>query len=146
VRLGRIEKFLLVWALRNRASATMTFWPYWVSKSGAILSFARCELGLDLPKVVGCLSDHLEKRLYRNLHSSFSRALRRLHERGLIDYLADARELDNQPGVWVGLQKNYSRGPRRGVWGVARRRSAFRLTADGREIAGDLYRREERAE
>ena len=81
MRFGRIQKYLLTWQVRFHAFRGTNLY---LSKSGAILSFARNELGYSInprPKSVKLV---LPPLLYKNLHVSFRRALLELEKKGLV--------------------------------------------------------------
>jgi hypothetical protein len=126
MRLGKIEKYVLVWAYTYHNEAYM-----YVSKSGALLSYARHKLGYASNPRPASVRPVLPKRLYNSLHVSFSRALRSLAELGLLTITRQRGDI-----------RGYGMSLRGGMTG--RRQVFFNLTEEGRRAASRLISEEGR--
>lgn len=127
-RIGKIERHILLWSYRLHTEEGRFH-----SKSGALLSYARTELKLAVPKQAKYVRRHLPRSVYNRLHVSFTRALRSLRAKGLIEYFSDARGLVAHADLelWALHEEDSIRYVRR---------SAFRMTSQGRKLAQQLYR------
>lgn len=132
MRLGKIEKYILVWDYQQHDSCRELH-----SKTGVMLSYIRANSDSRIPRHTYNLKALLSEKEYRNLHVSFNRALKNLANKGLVDYMycpdpiafiAQKRKQSDYGHVdflgipgWVGaIKKRYIR------------KSVFRLTVDGR--------------
>ena len=123
LRLGKIEEYILRWGLRQHP------FDEYRSKSGALLSYARWELGYKVNQLPSSVKSVLSTTDYRRLHASFSRSLRRLSGKGLLDLNNRAEVLDARSS-WNGRMN-----PK-----LARRDTFYVLTVNGRRRARQILK------
>lgn len=133
-RIGKIEAVTVVWAYTYHNGQLGAY----LSKSALLMHYARRYLeipGLRDRHVAGSINSLYPPRLYQTVHASFSRALRRLAEQGLIE-LDNRRSLQAKDCDGAGIRGEDS------TFGIAtrgyRRDSFFRLTDGGSEKAREL--------
>ena len=137
MRLGKIERHILVWAHRRHRVTERG--DIYYSKSGALLSYARERYpGLALPKTCWNIKSRIPRETYTRLHVSFTKALKSLQEKELVVYVPNAHRLTRK-----------RRGPYletlttlRGKPGA--RRSLFYLTKEGDRIGRQLWIRRQK--
>lgn len=147
MQLGKIEKYILVWGHRQhevrgvqRVYSTLVsrgLDGQYLGKSGALLSYARELLGKGaVPKHSANIKSCLPARIYSTLHSSFTRALKRLAEKGLLVYEPDGTLLRSLKRNMV---KSFKKPGQKGY-----RRSMFMLTPRGEAIGRQLWHSQKR--
>jgi hypothetical protein len=137
MRLGKIEKYILCWIHRQHDPP-----EDYQSKSGALLSYARKHYSNGIPKHAYNIKSHMPNKIYNKLHVSFFRSLKSLEEKGLVEYkycqnprlvLEEYRRKKHTPHFdFLLVYRPKKRTPRR--------KSVFKLTEKGKNIAAYLIR------
>lgn len=139
--LGKIERHILIWAHRQHDPRGIRGerWLQYLGKSGALLAYARELFGRRaIPNTSINIKATMPHKEYMKLHCSFTRALKRLSEKGLIVYEPDAKLLlrvgrQNRKGERSLLKTMTTLGK------PGSRRSMFVLTRQGEKIGRDLW-------
>lgn len=149
MKLGKIERHILIWAHRQRDERGVRCdGRAYHGKSGALLAYARERFGTyAIPKTSLNIKATMPREAYSRLHSSFTRALKRLAEKGLIVYeprvqrlLEEARRIrkrgraQRRGEVLPSAETTSLPQGRPGA-----RRSMFVLTPEGESVARKLW-------